>query len=353
MASSLVTTLLIPPQELQPGGRPTAARSRISSTSTSAKRSAPCTTSARSAILWFAGASAMAACSTSCRATCRGMAWRRSGPRPRVRSSWSSRRLHVVVTLVFKADVERARRRVCDRRAHADDLRRPSRSSLVACRDRGVLLPLAITLVLLYTTIVNVVERPEGMKIAGDLHRRHHRRVPGVAHVPRSTELRIEGVWIDQPAARFVDDGGGASDRPHHRQPPRPRRRRRNTTGRSREAHESHHLDRASHPLPRGAALRRLGLPREAGGARRRRWAVIGCCAAQPRRSQRDRRPAAGIRDRTGRIPHAYFGWTEGSPLTYVLKYLALGEGDTAPVTREVLRLAEPEADRRPRIHVA
>ena len=58
------------------------------------------------------------------------------------------------------------------------------------------------------------------------------------------------------------------------------------------------------------------------------------------------------IRDRTGNIPHAYFGWTEGNPITYLLKYLAFGEGDTAPVTREVLRQAEPDIERRPRIHV-
>ena len=58
------------------------------------------------------------------------------------------------------------------------------------------------------------------------------------------------------------------------------------------------------------------------------------------------------IRDQTQQIPHAYFGWTEGNPIAYLLKFLAFGEGDTAPVTREVLRQAEPDPKKRPRIHV-
>ena len=45
----------------------------------------------------------------------------------------------------------------------------------------------------------------------------------------------------------------------------------------------------------------------------------------------------------TGQLPHVYFGWTEGNPITYLLKFLAFGEGDTAPVTREVLRQSEHE----------
>ena len=58
------------------------------------------------------------------------------------------------------------------------------------------------------------------------------------------------------------------------------------------------------------------------------------------------------LRDTTNVIPHAYFGWTEGNPIAYLLKFLVFGEGDTAPVTREVLRQTVDDPQRRPRIHV-
>ena len=58
------------------------------------------------------------------------------------------------------------------------------------------------------------------------------------------------------------------------------------------------------------------------------------------------------LQKRTGQIAHAYFGWTEGNPIGYVLRYMFLGEGDTAPVTREVLRRAVRKQEERPRIHV-
>jgi hypothetical protein len=58
------------------------------------------------------------------------------------------------------------------------------------------------------------------------------------------------------------------------------------------------------------------------------------------------------LRNETGKLPHVYFGWSEGNPVSYLLKYIAFGEGDTAPVTHEVLRQAEKDPERRPIVHV-
>jgi len=57
------------------------------------------------------------------------------------------------------------------------------------------------------------------------------------------------------------------------------------------------------------------------------------------------------LREDKGKVPHAHFNWTEGNPLLYLLHYVLSGERDVAPMTREVLRKAEPNAQHRPAIH--
>ena len=58
------------------------------------------------------------------------------------------------------------------------------------------------------------------------------------------------------------------------------------------------------------------------------------------------------IRDVSGVTPHIYFEWTEGNPVTQFLRFLMFGSGEVAPVTREVLRRAEPVRAQRPHVHV-
>jgi hypothetical protein len=37
------------------------------------------------------------------------------------------------------------------------------------------------------------------------------------------------------------------------------------------------------------------------------------------------------LREHKGKVPHAYFNWTEGNPLLYLLHYVLSGDGDVAP----------------------
>ncbi len=208
-----------------------------------------------------------------------------------------------------------------------------------------------IALVFVYTTLANIIERPEGLKIAtwfivaivvSSL----------VSRVARSTEIRIRGVSYDDTALRFIREAARResvriiANRPD--------------TGQYDEYARKLRDARLEHGLPEGEPVLFLEVRPGDVSAFADTLHVSGVDVGGLRvlRATSPAIPNAiaglllDVRDRTGCIPHAYFGWTEGNPLVYLLKFLALGEGDTAPVCREVLRLAEPDPRKRPRIHV-
>ena len=351
MASSFVSVLLIPPDAFLPGhpadGRALAflAHERLGTNFGTAYDISTIS------ILWFAGASAMAGLLNLVpRYLPRyGMApeWARAN-RPLVVLFTA---ITLVVTIIFRASVD------AQAGAYATGVLVLMSSAALAVaimvwrRKRRWVMFGSITVVFVYTSVTNIFERPEGIKIAS-IFILSIVVTSLVSRALRSTELRALGLELDDVARRFIDESvyGEAvriiANRPR--------------TGavseyeaKLKEATESHHLPPEDPVLflevVRGDAsefsevLKVVGL--DVHGHR-----VLRC------KSPAIPNAIAVIllyaRDRTGKLPHVYFGWTEGNPITYLLKFLAFGEGDTAPVTREVLRLAEHDPLRRPRVHV-
>jgi hypothetical protein len=209
---------------------------------------------------------------------------------------------------------------------------------------------LMLTAIFGYTTIVNIVERPEGLKIASFF-------IVSIvvtsliSRVLRSTELRIHAVHADGAAEAFLKQAAHApvriiANRPDSGLPEEYEHK-------LREARDSHHLPLDEPVLfleVRPGDVSEFGGPLHVSGVDIAGYRVLRCVS--PAIPNAIAALLLFIRDSTGRIPHAYFGWTEGNPIVYLLKFLAFGEGDTAPVTREVLRQTEPDPMRRPRIHV-
>jgi hypothetical protein len=207
-----------------------------------------------------------------------------------------------------------------------------------------------ITLVFVYTTVTNIIERPDGVKIASwfivtiivtSL----------ISRVARSTELRIRGVHTDGAADRFISEAADSplriiANRPNTGLPDEYERK-------LRDAQDSHHLlpgERVLFVEVRPGDVSEFALTLDVTGVNVGGHHVLRCVS--PAIPNAIAALLLYCRDKTGKIPHAYFGWTEGNPIVYLMKFLAFGEGDTAPVTREVLRQAEPNPMRRPRIHV-
>jgi hypothetical protein len=351
MGSSFVTTLLIPPEHFREGGAASGRALAYLAHTELGETFGTVYDLSTIAILWFAGASAMAGLLNLVP---------KYLPRYGMAPEWTKATRPLVVlftaitffiTWMFSADVE------AQGGAYATGVLVLMTSAAVAVtlaafRRRMVqrFAFIAITLVFVYTTITNVIERPEGIKIASwfivtivvtSL----------VSRVLRSTELRIKGVEPDGLARQFIREAAAAPLRIITNRP---------DTGlaeeyehKLKEARESHHMPpdervlflevRPGDVSDFSDTLKVTGV--DVGGhhvLRTTSPAIPNAIAAL----------LLYCRDETGRIPHAYFGWTEGNPIAYLMKFLAFGEGDTAPVTREVLRQVEPNPMRRPRIHL-
>jgi hypothetical protein len=352
MASSLVTVMLIPAEAFQPGhaadGRALAylAHEILGTTFGTLYDLATIV------ILWFAGSSALAGLLTLVPKYLPryGMApeWARA-TRPLVAIITG---IAIVISIAFNASVE------AQGGAYATGVLVLMSSGALAIAivtwrlRRGWIPYLAITVVFVYTSVTNMIERPEGIKLASIF-------IAAivvsslVSRTLRSTELRVRGFEPDETALAYIADAASRgpairiiANRPGSGLPSE-------YEDKLREASDSHHVPPDDPVLFLEV---QLGDASEFSEVLKIQGVEVG-----GHRVLRAKSPAIPnaiaalliyIRDQTGKIPHVYFGWTEGNPLAYVLKFLALGEGDTAPVTREVLRQFEPDPQRRPRVHV-
>jgi hypothetical protein len=351
MGSSIVTTVLIPPEAFQEGGEANGRAIAYVAHEYLGEVFGTVYDLSTITILWFAGASAMVGLLNLVP---------RYLPRYGMAPEWAKARRPLVliitavtllVTWLFKADVD------AQGGAYATGVLVLMSSGAFAVALRAIRQRerahayVAIAVVFFYTTVTNMIERPEGLTIAWwfilaivitSL----------VSRVARSTELRIQGVVPDGAAQRLIDDVAHRgqiriiANRPDAGDM-------KEYEGKLKEARDAHHLP-ADVPVlflevrPSDASEFSNTLAVE--GHDVHGYRVLRCTS--PAIPNAIAALLLYIRDRTRLIPHAYFGWTEGNPIAYLLKFLAFGEGDTAPVAREVLRQTEPDPRRRPRIHV-
>ena len=350
IASSLVTTILIPVEEFKAGGKAYGRGLSFLAHLFFGDGLGTVYDLATVVILWFAGASAMAGLLNLVPRYLPpyGMApdWARAN-RPLVLVFTL---ISMVVTYLFDADVN------TQGGAYATGVLVLMTSAAVAVtiahwRQRSGWLYGLMVLVFLYTTLLNIFERPEGLKIASFF-------IAGIVLVSitsramRSTELRIGEVKFSPKAQEFV---AAFAPNPIRIIAHRPdKRTMEEYQKKERQARDDHSLDSGEHvvflEMVQGDAsafeddidVRGVKI----GGHR-----ILRCTA--PAIPNAIAAILLKVQAISGQTSHAYFGWTEGNPISYVLKYIFLGEGDTAPVTREVLRRAVKNPLDRPRIHVS
>jgi hypothetical protein len=204
-----------------------------------------------------------------------------------------------------------------------------------------------VSLVFLYTTVAIILEKPDGIKIAGGF-------IIAVvvfsiiSRTRRSTELRFEKFEFAAPTSRFLWDAIKHLEFPVL-VPHRP--------GRHAIADKEERIRRVHRlgsDVPIVFVEITLGDPSEF-----EQTPLMEVTQAEGRfviRLSRCVSTAHALATialelaRTGRPPELHFGWSNESPLVANLGFLLFGEGNVPWLVRELIRKAEPDASRRPRI---
>ncbi len=208
----------------------------------------------------------------------------------------------------------------------------------------------AIAVVFIYTTVANIIERPDGIKIASFFIFTII-AASFISRAMRSTELRISKIEFDDKAREFLNDLADGEIRIVTN---------RREAGDVAEYRFKEHEKRVDNHIPSSDPILFYEIETSDASEFKGKLKVRGV-DVEGYRILRTESPAVPnaiaafllhLRDKTGRIPHVYFGWSEGNPIAYLIRYILFGEGDTAPVTREILRQAEPDPELRPSVHV-
>ena len=352
ITSSVVTTLLIPPAEFQPGGSANGralaylAHEYLGSTFGSIYDASTI------AILWFAGASAMAGLLNLIP---------RFLPRYGMAPQWARavRPLVLIlilgafaITIIFRANVD------AQGGAYATGVLVVITSAAVAVtlaarQARQPKLAIAfglIALIFIYTTIANIIERPEGVRIAA-LFIAAILTVSLASRFARSFELRVTNVTFDHTAQLFFRDTARRTIRLIAKEPDR--RERSDYSDKLRQMSRDNDLTDPNDVIFVEVTVKDpsefAGQLDVKGEVQHDRYRVITFSSSTVPNALAALLMA--VRDNTHRLPHIYFEWTEGNPAANLLRFLFFGVGEVAPVTREVIRRAEPDRNRRPHVH--
>jgi hypothetical protein len=352
LTTSFITTVLIPPEAFAEGGPASGRALAYLAHEKLGEVFGTVYDISSVLILWFAGASAMAGLINIVPRylPAYGMApeWGRA-VRPVVLVYTA---VSIGITIAFRADVN------AQAGAYATGILAMMVSGAIAVtvsavrrrRRRAIVGFTVLTLILLYALVENVREKPDGITISAFF-------IVGIliisiwSRLSRSFELRVTEVNLDPTAQKFVRDCDRRTVRLVANEP---------DAGDAKEYAEKRLQIMEDHDLTDAQDFIFVEItvkdPSEFatsldvhGAVKHGQYRVLTVeSAAVPNALAA---LLLYIRDQTGHRPHIYFEWTEGHPLANFFHFLLGGVGEVAPVTREVVRRAEPDRSRRPHVH--